>query len=239
MNLPREVRDLRFFGFLILLGMAPALHAGIVTPAGLTTGDQFRMVFVTNGTIDATVGDHTVYDNLALAEAANGGFNVYDSSPVTWLAMVSTVDGTIAKNRLPKDGVAIYLTNGTKVADSGADLWNVSFKTKLLESPIYLTPTSTHYESFVWTGSRRPLGIHAPTVGLASSKTPFWNAASDHDEHARFPIYGFSSALTVSAPEPANVTLALNTVFVLLIFSLELWGRFRSHNSQRGLSCNH
>src|SRR5712692_4417970 len=90
----------------------PAARAGIITPAGLNPGDQFRVVFVTDGTIDATSGLLSTYDALVSNEATAAGLTSYNGTPVTWKAIVSVSSTDDAISRLPADSVPIYLPDG-------------------------------------------------------------------------------------------------------------------------------
>jgi hypothetical protein len=60
---------------LLLLACAPSLCRGgliLQTPAGLNPGDQFRFVFVTDGTTNATSSAISSYDAFVTAQAGGG-----------------------------------------------------------------------------------------------------------------------------------------------------------------------
>jgi hypothetical protein len=210
----------------LLLGLVADARAGIMTPAGLNPGDQFRIVFVTDGLITATSGNHSTYDNFVSSEANMAGLLTYNGSPVTWQAIVSVTDGTVASaaGRLPTDGVPIFLNNGTtEVAASGAALWNTA--TTPLQSSIHLdaaggTPSGT--TTIVWTGTEVngssffPLGPASATDASATGSYPatdlgLWVNAGPQPAGDSERLYGYSSILTVPSPvpEPGVLTLAL------------------------------
>jgi hypothetical protein len=207
----------------LFLGLVADAPAGIMTPAGLNPGDQFRIVFVTDGTITATSSSHSTYDNFVSSEANLAGLLTYNGSPVTWQAIVSVTDGTNAVARLPKDGVPIFLNNGTtEVATTGAALWSTA--TTLLQSSIHLdaagaTPSGT--TTGVWTGtdvsgsSFFPLGPASATdssaTGSYTTTSDLWVNAGPQPAGTSERLYGYSSILTVptAVPEPGVLTLAL------------------------------
>ena len=63
------------------------------------------------------------YDSLVQAEADAHGLGK-NPQPVTWLALISSRDGTKATDRLPVDDVPIYLLSGDQVATGTSSLWD-------------------------------------------------------------------------------------------------------------------
>jgi hypothetical protein len=108
---------------LLLSGMGK-VEAGIITPAGLNPGDEFRIVFVTSTKTDATSSNLTGhYDPIVSGDAAAAGIDTYNGASVIWRTIGSTSTSN-AVDRLPKDTVPIFLPDGTRVADSGLALWS-------------------------------------------------------------------------------------------------------------------
>jgi len=221
---------LRMAALVLLCGVAGSVKADIITPAGLNAGDQFRIVFVTDGLTPASSADLAgFYDPIVTSEAAAAGISTYLGSPVTWQTIGSTKIVN-AVDRLPKDNVPIFLTDGTKVAASGTDLWSIT--------PFF--GTLMHAIDEDATGVRPPNSF-ATWTGTQTDGTAFINAFFDFslgntdkngvtitgaflfDDHAwvdaisfpssqPFSLYGFSSVLTapvvaVPVPEPASLTL--------------------------------
>ena len=120
----------------------------IVAPAALGQGMKYRIAFVTDGVTDALHSDHQYYDSFVQAEADAHGLGK-NPAPVTWLALISSMDGTKATNRLPVDNVPIYLLSADPVATGRTSLWNGS-----LLHAIDQSPTTTGITGEVWTGTR-------------------------------------------------------------------------------------
>jgi len=115
---------------LATLGTSAAQAALVVVPTGLNPGDQYRLVFVTSGTRNATSSNINDYNTFvtnqvtgsALAtQLTTAGFNL---GTITWKAIGSTF-ATSAKVNTGTDGsqpdVPIYLIDGNKVANNNAD----------------------------------------------------------------------------------------------------------------------
>ena len=124
-----------------LVTASAAQAALVVVPPGLNPGDQYRLVFVTNGKRDGTSDNIDDYNTFvtnqvtgsALATAlTTAGFNL---GTITWKAIAST-DATSAKVNTGTDGsqpdVPIYLIDGNKVANNNADLWDGSIQNLVL-----------------------------------------------------------------------------------------------------------
>ena len=102
---------------------------------------KYRIVFVTDGTTEAVHADHGYYDGLVQAEADANGLGK-NPQPVTWLALISSRDGTKATERLPVDGVPIYLLSGDQVATGTSSLWDPQSVGQRLLRPIDQSPTA-------------------------------------------------------------------------------------------------
>jgi hypothetical protein len=204
-------------------------RAEIMTPSGLQPGDKFRIVFVSDGTIDATSSSLTPYDSLVGGEASAAKIDTYLSSPVTWEAMVSVADGTDAIDRLLPDHVPIYLLDGTVIASTGESLWSTTIQP--LSHQINLTASGALASSnFVWTGTSpdgtgiavgSALGGPTPVVGDSSAVTSSWTFDGSHGPTEMGRLYAFSSVLTVPAgspapvPEPTGLMLFLGTSLLI------------------------
>jgi hypothetical protein len=128
----------------------------IVAPAALGQGMKYRIAFVTDGVTDALHSDHQYYDSFVQAEADVHGLGK-NPEPVTWLALISSMDGTKATNRLPVDNVPIYLLSADQVATGSTSLWNGS-----LLHAIDQSPTTTGITGEVWTGTRADGDVSYP-----------------------------------------------------------------------------
>ncbi len=111
-------------------------HADIITPPGLSPGDQFRIVFTTDidyrmPATSPNIGD---YDNLIQNNAVFAGLDTYNGQAVNWMVLGST-PAVSAVSRVPlSSDVPIYRVDGVEVADNATDLWDGS-----IDAPINLT----------------------------------------------------------------------------------------------------
>jgi hypothetical protein len=218
------MRNFLFAAGMLLCVASRASDAGMIAaPSGLNPGDQFRLMFLTDGTTSSASGDHTFYDAVVASEASSAGIGTYNGNPVTWQALISSTDGTRAIDRLPADSIPIYLLDGTLVDSGGAALWSYD----AILHPINLTPTGNVLDVRVWTGTFNsgfpfgPLSEGGGGMTGLSSRTDFnWVSSSRFFVDANHNLYGFSSVLTVpesvqSVPEPATVTmLATGGIFL-------------------------
>jgi hypothetical protein len=203
---------------LATLGTSAAQAALVVVPPGLAPGAQYRLVFMTDGTRDATSTDINDYNTFvtnqvtgsALANALSGA-----GLTTTWKAIGST-SATSAKVNTGTDGtqpdVPIYLINGNKVANNNADLWDGS-----LQHPINLQPNDVISSNLVWTGSvylgtgfpQNQLGggfFGSVAAGQADSVVfSGWIAQTIDVSSTAKSLYAMSSVLTVPGNQPAPV----------------------------------
>ncbi|CCI30479.1 PEP-CTERM sorting domain-containing protein [Microcystis sp. T1-4] len=203
------------------LGTAGAAQAAlVVVPTDLLPGDQYRLVFVTAGTRDATSTDINDYNTFvtnqvtgsALANALSGA-----GLTTTWKAIGSTSAVAARDNtgtNPSSTGVPIYLINGNKVANNNADLWDGS-----LQHPINLQPNDVISSNLVWTGSvylgtgfpQNQLGggfFGSAAAGRADSVVfSGWIAETTDVYSTAKSLYAMSSVLTVPGNQPEPVTV--------------------------------
>ncbi|GCL53112.1 hypothetical protein NIES3806_04420 [Microcystis aeruginosa NIES-3806] len=212
---------------LATLGTSAAQAALVVVPTGLNPGDQYRLVFVTAGTRNATSTNINDYNTFVTNQATGGTPGIdtaldtalngagFDLSTITWKAIGSTsaVDARDNTGTNPSStGVPIYLINGNKVANNNADLWDGS-----LQHPINLQPNDVISSNLVWTGSvylgtgltQNQLGggfFGSVAVGRADSVVfSDWIAQTTDVSSTAKSLYAMSSVLTVPGNQPAPV----------------------------------
>ncbi|GCA78772.1 PEP-CTERM sorting domain-containing protein [Microcystis aeruginosa] len=204
---------------LATLGTSAAQAALVVVPTGLAPGAQYRLVFVTADTRDATSTDINDYNTFvtnqvtgsALANALSGA-----GLTTTWKAIAST-ESVAARDNTGTNpssaGVPIYLIDGNRVANNNADLWDGS-----LQHPINRNNLGTSSDDYVWTGSdsvglgafQSELGgIFQPFAGFSVETDAAWILADRLPWGYWFPLYAMSSVLTVpgNGNQPAPVTV--------------------------------
>jgi hypothetical protein len=202
----------------LVSGLGGRAEAGIVlqTPAGLNPGDQFRFVFVTDGTHNAISTNIADYDSFVNAEA---GGATYNGVVVNWLAIGST-DSVDAIDHVGQANAPVYLSNGTLVTTSttSAGLW-LGPQVQLLHAinlDLAANPPPPS-DNFVWTGTN-PLGtgfggaLGDPRVQVGSlifSDASWVASGTDNSVGLGRPFYGISSILTVPQAVPEPSTLAM------------------------------
>ena len=233
-----KIKQLCFVSGVALATLATASAAQaalVVVPPGLAPGAQYRLVFVTDGTRDATsfnIADYNTFvtnqvTGSALATAlTTAGFN---PNTTTWTAIASTrASGSIVAvnardntgTNPSSPGVPIYLIDGNRVANNNTDLWDGSIIRSInVTQSGATTPTAG---AAVWTGTNQS-GVVSPgttdtnglggttgfaMTGLTNLTTANWifNNTTNRTNTRR--LYGMSSVLKVPVleiPEPSSL----------------------------------
>lgn len=217
----RYLRFVALVGLCLCMSIEARANLIIATPSGLNPGDQFRIVFLTAGTTQATSSDigynNAFVSNDAISQAGGSGNNVvYGSTVLTWKAIASTYDASAISN-IGSFGVPVYTASGTRItpSDTGTGLWSGS-----LLAPINQFLTSPFpYNTGVWTGTL-PNGSAAGSFTLGSNSgfgsTPGMSSKTNSEwvETGATPsgftnnMYGISQVLT-AVPEPSTYAMAL------------------------------
>ncbi len=220
----RRLATLALFGF-ALLGIATSGQAGLIlqTPEGLTPGETFRFVFVTDDTTNAESTNISTYDAFVQADA---GGATYNGVEVAWQAIGSTSSVSAIDHIGTNPGLTgVYLPSGTLVttSDGTSGLWSGN-----LINPIDQTPSGEVLLNMgpVWTGTAingtptaDPLGSTSPpypelaatTYGLNDQSGASWIDYLSYPNNAPTGLYAISEVLTVpaaSVPEPSTAILA-------------------------------
>lgn len=180
-------------------------------PAGLSPGDKYHLVFVTDGTIDAMDSNIMVYNDFVQSEAELNPSLTGTDFGVEWNALVSTPGMNARDNAVVGATTPVYLLDGTKLADGFNDFWDQS-----LLAPVDVDQYNTQVPvTLVWTGSLA-LGIGSATFELGGSgqstvqgsteySNTFWFFNSSGDPENAAPLYALSQELTVPVPEPTTM----------------------------------
>ena len=159
----------------LVLAVAPAAQAELVpvnidinnsyVPSSLVEGDQFRLVFVTNGSPNARQPSLADYYNPFVTDAADSVESL-KALGTTWMAIASTADVDARDNTYTNSvtaddaSVPIYRLDGAQVATGNLDLWDGSIiapinLTETLDPPVIDAPyTGTNRSGVAWA----PLG---------------------------------------------------------------------------------
>ncbi len=201
-----------FAALLVICAAARPLLAGAVVPAGLSPGDKYHLVFVTDGTIDALSSDINVYNNFVQSEAALNPSLTGTDMGVQWKALASTPSINARDNAVVGANTPVFLLDGTtKLADGFNDFWD-----QFLLAPVNIDQYNQQVPTtLVWTGSMAT-GVGSATfelggsgqstvVGTTQFADPRWffNGSSTPGNQA--PLYTLSQELTVPVPEPTTV----------------------------------
>ena len=147
-----------------LIAIAGSAQAGsIQTPAGLVKGDNFRIVFVTPGTIQATSASMQNYDSFVNLQAGN---TTYGGNLISWQALGSTN----SINAYDHIGIApilgVYTVDGIKVASSTDTSVGGLWEGVPLLAPITKDQFGNSYAgNFVWTGTNGIGNVYEPVAG--------------------------------------------------------------------------
>ncbi len=209
-------------------------HDWDLVPAGLDSGDEFRLLFVTANTRDATSSDIADYDSFVQSSAAGtmtGGSHAAIrrySSLFKALGSTSTVDARDHLGMNPGDAshnnAHVYWLNGGRIAFGNADVWDNTWTNAAQadrRSELGTAPTSTVP---VWTGTiggsdPATAGTKQTTSHLGAPGTNFVASASSDGANGvvsgvtpkttALHLYGVSPVFRVGlVPVPVSVDLS-------------------------------
>ncbi len=209
-------------------------HDWELVPAGLDSGDEFRLLFVTANTRDATSSDIADYDSFVQSSAAGtmaGGSHAAIqrySSLFKALGSTSTVDARDHLGMNPGDAshnnAHVYWLNGGRIAYGNADVWDNTWTNAAQadrRSELGTAPTSTVP---VWTGTiggsdPATAGTKQTTSHLGAPGTNFVASASSDGANGvvsgvtpkttALHLYGVSPVFRVGlVPVPVSVDLS-------------------------------
>ena len=209
---------------LLLCVMAHSASAAIVIPPpDLNPGDQYRLVFITSGTRDATSTSIADYNSFVNAQAASVSVPGFPTSGWAAIASTASVDARDNTGTNPSGGagVPIYRVDGVRIADDYNDLWdggrlaaNLSVTQQGDAYPNTVPPCASFPYCLAWTGTSA-IGTAASPLGGPNASS----AAGDifqvdavnlgswilgyFDSRVRsYPLYAMSAVLTVSSAPP-------------------------------------
>ncbi|MCA8976446.1 MAG: hypothetical protein KDC98_17130, partial [Planctomycetes bacterium] len=176
-------------------------------PRGLKPGDQFRILFVTDSTRDATSSNINDYDAFVTADAQ--GVPELSSFRTNWRAVASTLSVS-AKVHTETDGIGvpIYRPDGTRVANDNTSLYG--WGATLLAPPNVTASGAVTSATRVWTGTNYSGATGLPmnySGGLVHAGNPHvvnynWIVDYYYALSSNRPLYGISDVITV--PEPKH-----------------------------------
>ncbi|MCX6878074.1 MAG: autotransporter-associated beta strand repeat-containing protein [Verrucomicrobia bacterium] len=139
-------------------------------PVGLQPGDQYRLVFVTSGTRDATSASIADYNTFVAAAAT--AVPALNALATTWTCIGSTGATNANANTLTRGtdpSAPIYNLAGWLVAGGNTALWNGS-----LAAPVSVAETGATITNDAWTGTGT--GGSRPTTWFLGDTSGNWVA---------------------------------------------------------------
>ena len=203
----------------IILGSIATVvpHDWALKPADLTTGEAFRLLFLTSTTRDATSSDIADY-NAFVQTAAAAGHAVIQAYSGDFRVVASTAaDDARDNTATTATGVPIYWLGGNQVADDYADFYDGTWDD---ESNVTDQSGSTYeLSSLAWTGSEHDgtesfvggssagLGASSPAVGVPNSTTSGQGPLSGltSPQGALRPLYALSEVFVIGAAPVVRV----------------------------------
>ena len=192
-------------------------------PSGLGVGDEFRLLFVSSTTRNATPTGISTYNTWIQNQAAAGHTDIQDYSDtfrvVGCTAAVDARDNTRTTYTSSDKGLPIYWLNGNNLADDYEDFYDGDWddqanpKTEAGSS----TSATTMWtgcdedgtESFTSSGISRALGKEFVAQGVLNhaSLGPVGDSALNGGKNGSRPFYGLSAVFRV-VPAPPTVVPA-------------------------------
>ncbi len=209
---------------LMVLPTSRSFATPITTPTDLLPGAQYRLAFVTVGTLTAVSTDIADYDAFVTAEA--NSVPELSSLSTTWqvIGSTATVDARDHTGTDPSGpGVPIYRLDDIRLVDDYADLWDGSLDAPLrVDSDGNIAPVGVgaYTGSFGLGLAFHPLGTATVSLGAAFDPGVGWIHATytSNPSINLESLYGLSAILTVPVPEAgicSMLTLSLAVVLLL------------------------
>ena len=205
----------------IIKGLVPADWS--LKPTGLAAGAQFRLLFLSSSTRDATATDIATYNTFVQERAAAGHTDIRAYSAgfrvVGCTADTDARDNTATTYTSSDKGVPIYWLGGAKAADEYEDFYDGDWDDQVNDKNESGTdgPDTTRVANRPWTGcdhdgtesffvgSSRALGRGLVRVGRPASSSQDNGPISSISAHSRTdtrPMYGLSEVFQVSTATP-------------------------------------
>ena len=174
-----------------------------LTPAGLSDGDTFRLLFITSTTTHATSTDIATYNSFVQTRAKAGHTAISDScgNQFKAVASTSTVDARVNTDTESSDTAAsIWWLDGNKAADNYTDFYDGSWDNYDRKNE---NGTAKALSTTVHTGSNNDGTKHASEYMGSSFNTRYGSRNTPLNFHSNLSnvgrsLYGLSPLFTVT-----------------------------------------
>ena len=198
-----------------------------LTPPGLAVGDQFRLLFLSSTTNDATSTDIADYNAFIKNLAATGHVDLEDYSEgfqvVGCTAAVDAQDNTGTNINTDGAGVPVYWVNGSKAADDNTDFYDGNWDDEANDKNELGNngPDTSQPDNYPFTGcnhngtesifSGTSLALGQPQVRLGAPNHSTANygplsSTAGAAKTTRRPMYGISQVFEVLASHDATLS---------------------------------
>ena len=197
-------------------------------PSGLNPGDEFRLLFVTADTRDATATDIGVYDSFVQTSVRGGHTGGAHQAVRSYASLFKAVGSTStvdARTHLGMDpnvsadsDVAVYWLNGSQAAAGNSSFWSSTWTNSAQAGRRTAAGSAPSADVEVFTGTQES-GAKAPTAHLGTSGTagvvtgdkdgsdPI--AVTTGSKSFSRPLYGVSGVFRVGNPHGTALTVSL------------------------------
>ncbi len=191
-------------------------------PSGLSAGDQFRLMFITSTTRDATSSNIADYNSFVQGRAAAGHTSIQSYSAQFRVVGSTTAVDARDNAMTTGTGVAIYWLGGAKVADNNADFHDGTWANPVGRDESggtvgsttrYLTGSENDGTEAFFSilssalGNNSGGGVRTGEVqGLSKNSSTVALKTDSHSFLALSPVFqvGTSNQLSIEAPPDAN-----------------------------------
>jgi hypothetical protein len=183
--------------------------ADLVDPSGVNPGELYHWAFLTDGVMAPESSAISTYNAFVTEQAELTG-SLFEAYGFTWFAIGSTAAVDARDNAVVQG--AVYLPNGTKIADGFADMWDGT-----IDNPFNVDQfgNPARIADRPFTGST-PAGIGATGLELGSGDSIMlgnpeaidgnWMQFLDEPDPFSRRIYALSEVQT-AVPEPGSFIL--------------------------------
>ena len=227
------LRSSLLFSLALSIVLPTATHASLYVPAGLSPGDTYQLVFVSDGGTAATSSDVSNYNNFVQSQAALSSITgTGDGIIYSAIVSTSTVD---ARNNALVVG-PVYNLNGELVATGFTDIWDGGLESEINRDQFGASAGG----KIVWTGSDQDgYGVSSFELGSGNVSVS-GNSGRDgnkwidqnreYADTAEHLIYALSSEITVpgSEPIPEPSAVAIWTLLGCAFCAAISWQKRRS-----------